>query len=143
MDQTNFTSPTNKTLIDADAESAIVLGCWNALIALISLPMNIFIIAATLCIPKTEFTPVYWLILALSVTDCILLVGLSTILAYGVSLDDAICKYGGALNYGAGYANVAIPLFMAWNRHAIICNTRFGNWFSSKGIGIMLAVCAV
>ena len=122
----------NQTYTEVYQTSAIVLGYWNVLIAIIGLPLNVFIIIATFLIPKNDFVPIYCLILALSITDCFLLVGFAMILPYSLTLKETICKYGGVCVYGAGYVNLAIPLFMAWNRHAVICETRFNHWFSEK-----------
>ena len=90
MEQSDFNFATNETSINADAESAIALGYWYALVAMIGLPMDISIITSTFCIPITEFTPVNWLILALSITDCFILVDMAMILPYGITQDETI-----------------------------------------------------
>ena len=115
----------NQSTFDPHPPSAILAGYWFALVALIGTPPNIFIIIATFRMPKQKFNPVYYIISALSVADCTLLLGFATGLPYALLHNLTICKCGGAMVYLGGMSNTIIPVLMAWNRHAIMCNTRF------------------
>ena len=117
--------PHNISDFDPHLASAILLGYWFGIVALIGIPPNLFVIVATFHMPKQKLNPVYYIICALSVADCILLLGLAAGLPYALFHNLTVCKYGGALVYAGGTSNAVIPMFMAWNRHAIMCNTRF------------------
>ena len=51
---------THDASMEADQSSAILIGLWMTLLAMIGLPMNIFVIVSTFVIPQNDFTPVYW-----------------------------------------------------------------------------------
>jgi hypothetical protein len=141
-------SSTEVTNADLDPISMLALGIWFGFLAVVGIPLNIFIAIATLKVKAIRDIPSNIFIGCLGLVDTFYLLSVSLHFPYALSHSELICKIsGGGIGFFA-LLSTTFPPFLAINRYAVVCAqeqplARFlSRAFTKKGICLIIFLLA-
>jgi hypothetical protein len=121
---TNEEIVSNQQQTDLDPKSALVLGIWYTILALIGTPMNLFLIITTLAFKSIRSIPLNSFVFSLALSDMLYLLSTVSQLFWGLYFDIRICKIAGVCFYMFGLSSFMIPPCLAMCRYAVICKNQ-------------------
>jgi hypothetical protein len=118
----NSTAVVVESYPDPDPDSIFVVGIWFAIVAVLGIPLNLFIIVSTLTVKSLRDVPINFFLFSLSVADTMFLVGFAMHLPYALTFNTNVCKVSAMIIYIFGTVSNFIPPFLAMNRYAVVCS---------------------
>uniref|UniRef100_A0A914UZL0 G-protein coupled receptors family 1 profile domain-containing protein n=1 Tax=Plectus sambesii TaxID=2011161 RepID=A0A914UZL0_9BILA len=112
------------TTSDPDPTSARALGIWFTVIAIIGIPMNLYLVVGSLITKSVRSNPANYFLINLALADTVSLLSCAFHLYYGLFFDELICKICGIGLYMSGFASVMLPPFIAISRYVVIVDQR-------------------
>jgi hypothetical protein len=121
---TNEEIVSNQQQTDPDPKSALALGIWYSIVALIGTPMNLFLIITTLAFKSIRSIPLNSFVFSLALSDMLYLLSTVSQLFWGLYFDIRICKIAGVCIYMFALLSFMIPPCLAMCRYAVICSNQ-------------------
>lgn len=132
--------------VDPDPTSALFFGIWCAAVSAIAVPLNLFILTATIKVKEIRRVPCNMFIGNLALSDALFMLSFSLHLPYALTGSETLCK---ATGFFIGIFTVLfiwMAPFLAVNRYAVVCRQQeklartLSKAFSRKGICCMILI---
>uniref|UniRef100_A0A914WLY7 G-protein coupled receptors family 1 profile domain-containing protein n=1 Tax=Plectus sambesii TaxID=2011161 RepID=A0A914WLY7_9BILA len=111
-------------MTDPDPDSALWLGIWLATIALLGIPLNLFVIIGTLTSKLVQKNSTDFFLANLACADTVCLLSGALHLYYVLFHDESVCQISGFSLYVSAVTSIMLPVFIAISRCVYIADER-------------------